>query len=372
MTSRATALWLYTEPVNQLPDLGPYEALFRIGVGGMGEVYAARHRKARVSTQLVAVKRLFPHLVCDAHCVDMILDEARIARAVSSPHVVRVLDVGEARDRVPYLVMELIRGSDLASLMGRARLPVDAVLEWVAQAAEGLHAAHEARSSSGEPLGLVHRDVSPENVLIGLDGSARVGDFGIAYARERIQAPTAFGRMKGKLAYLSPEQTRGEPLDRRSDVFSLGIVAWEALVGESLFAARTASEVITSIREAAIVAPREKRTDVPEAASQAVLKALARDPEQRFASAQALAQALRASASHRPEPRELSAVVESVLQGPTPAARPGVSTTWPQAITALDLGNASQAVRSVQPRLLAMVAALVLATCALFVYLLTR
>ena len=361
--------------VNGLPDLGGYEPLFRIGVGGMGEVYAARRRTSVVSAELVAVKRLFPHLVAEASFVDMIFDEARIARAVSSPHVVRVLDVGQAKDRVPFLVMELIEGSDLASLIARRKLPVDAALEWIAQAAEGLHAAHEARSESGQMLGLVHRDVSPENVLIGLDGSARVGDFGIAYARERIQAPTAFGRMKGKLAYMSPEQSRGEPLDRRSDVFSLGIVAWEALVGEPLFDSKTTSEVVSRIRDGNIVPPHEKRPEVPEAASRAVMKALARERDQRFATALAFAEALRASMDTRPDASTLAAVVQSVSKGSAESSlRDGLERTWPQAVTALDVSSAStpHGVRSIEPRFLAMLGGTVLMACALFAYLLSR
>jgi serine/threonine-protein kinase len=358
--------------VNGLPDLGDYEPLFRIGVGGMGEVYAARHRTSLVSAELVAVKRLFPHLVAEASFVDMIFDEARIARAVSSPHVVRVLDVGQAEDQVPFLVMEFIAGSNLASLIARGNLPVDAVLEWVAQAAEGLHAAHEARSESGEMLGLVHRDVSPENVLVGLDGSARMGDFGIAYARERIQAPTAFGRMKGKLAYMSPEQSRGEVLDRRSDVFSLGIVAWEALVGEPLFDSKTTTEVISRIRDGVIVPPHEKRPEVPEAASNAVMKALSRDRDQRFDTALALADALRKSASTHLDANALAAVVQSANQTKAESLRNGLSRTWPQAVTALDVGNQAHEVRSIEPRLLAMLGGMVLLTCALFAYLLSR
>ena len=301
----------------------------------------------------------------------MIFDEARIARAVSSPHVVRVLDVGQASDKVPYLVMELIAGSDLASLIGRGKLPVDAALEWIAQAAEGLHAAHEARSESGEMLGLVHRDVSPENVLIGIDGSARVGDFGIAYARERIQAPTAFGRMKGKLAYMSPEQSRGDPLDRRSDIFSLGIVAWEALVGHPLFDAKTTTEVISRIRDAPIPAPHEKRGDIPAVVSAVVMKALSREREQRFPTALAFAHALRASITKPLQVSELAAVVETVSKGPLQSIREGLSHTWPQAVTAIDLGTVGH-VRSVQPRLMAMIAGTVLVTSALFVYLLSR
>jgi serine/threonine protein kinase len=328
--------------VRELPDLGPYEPLFRIGAGGMGEVYAARRKSFR-SAEIVAVKRLFPHLVEDRRFVDMLIDEARITSAVSSPHVVRVLDVGRAGDDVPYLVMELIAGCDLAHLGGQGKtLPIPAVVEWVAQAAEGLHAAHEARSPTGEPLGLVHRDVSPENVLVGVDGLARIGDFGIAYARERIQQTTAQGRVKGKLAYMSPEQTHADRLDRRSDIFSLGIVAWEGLTGQFLFDGPTAPDVIAKVRSEAISPPHHKRPDVSRELSMVVMKALDRQPAQRYQTALAFAESLRAAAPRKPTPGELANAMRQASAGPLTSIREGLTKTWPQAIPVIDKGNMSK------------------------------
>jgi serine/threonine protein kinase len=360
-------------PEQRLPDLGSYEALFRIGAGGMGEVYAARRQSSLLSAELVAVKRLFPHLVSEVSFADMLLDEARIARSVLSPYVVRVIDVGRARDRVPYLVMELITGSDLGSLMMRTPLPLDAVLEWLSQAAQGLHAAHGARSSSGELLGLVHRDVSPENLLIGLDGIARVADFGIAYARDRLQPPTALGRVKGKLSYMSPEQAAGDKLDLRSDIFSLGIVAWEATVRQRLFDAPTAAEVVSRVRDLSIPHPRELRSDVPVAVGDAILKALARDRERRFPTAQAFAEALQAATPQRRSSEELAVIVRDAASGNLPRIRTGLTKTWPQAITVIEVaGNASQMMPNYPRAVLTALLLLCALVLLLSAYMLTR
>ena len=317
----------YNDRVHDLPDLGAYEPLFRIGAGGMGEVYAARRRTSLRESELVAVKRLFPHLMDDTRFVDMLLDEARITRAVSSPHVVRVLDIGKSNDGAPYFVMELIAGCDLAQLTtGHQPLPADAVLEWMAQAAEGLHAAHQACSPTGEPLGLVHRDVSPENVLIGVDGVARISDFGVAYARERIQQATAEGRVKGKLGYMSPEQTHAAKLDLRSDIFSLGVVAWEALTWRQLFDAKSSPAIVQQVREEVIAPPHHLRTDLSREVSTVVLKALERDPDKRYASALEFAQALRGAARRRLQPRELADIVQSASStGPLESIREGLT-----------------------------------------------
>ena len=332
--------------VHELPDLGAYEPLFRIGAGGMGEVYAARRRSSLRAAELVAVKRLFPHLVEDKRFVDMLLDEARITHAVSSPHVVRVLDTGKSADGVPYFVMELVAGCDLAQLMGSKKpVPIDAVLEWIAQAAEGLHAAHETCSPEGESLGLVHRDVSPENVLIGVDGLARISDFGVAYARERIQQATAEGRVKGKLGYMSPEQTHAAPLDRRSDIFSLGIVAWEALTWQHLFDAKSSPAIVQQVREQVISPPHHLRTDLSREASAVVLKALERDPQARYATALEFATALRGAAKRRVEPHMLARLVqEHSSAGPLNTIREGLTATWPQALAPIEQGRVSRRV----------------------------
>jgi serine/threonine protein kinase len=357
--------------VREMPDLGPYEPLFRIGAGGMGEVYAARRTGFR-SAEIVAVKRLFPHLVEDRRFVDMLLDEARITRAVTSAHVVRVLDMGQANDGAPYLVMELIAGANLAQLSHGGRLPpIGAVAEWVAQAAEGLHAAHEARGPDGEPLGLVHRDVSPENILIGADGSARISDFGVAYAQERIQQTTAQGRVKGKLAYMSPEQTHAQRVDRRSDVFSLGIVAWEGLTGEFLFEGTSAPEVIANVREAPITPPHHKRAEMSRELSLAVLKALERDPAQRYQTALAFAEALRAATPKKPTPAELARAMREASADPLATMREGLTKTWPQAIPVMESGNMSE-VKIVRRGRLVAIAGVAFVAATVFAYLLTR
>src|SRR5687767_8991750 len=196
---------------------GRYEALFKIAAGGMAEVFAARIRGEAGFEKLVAVKRMLPHLADDPDFVTMFLDEARVAATIGSPHVVQTLDLGRADDGALYIVMELVVGVTLADLVGHDHnrlqpLPVAIAAEIIAQAAQGLDDAHEAVTPAGDHLEIVHRDISPQNVLIGVDGRVRVADFGIARALFRMtQSET--GRVKGKCAYFSPEQAVGKPLD---------------------------------------------------------------------------------------------------------------------------------------------------------------
>jgi len=208
---------------------GPYEIVARVAAGGMAEVFAARSRDLAGIEKLVAIKRLLPHLVDEQRFVEMFLDEARIAANIHSPHCVETLDLGRADDGLPYLVMELVVGAPLSRLAGRVGgpWPVEMAAVLLAEAAEGLHDAHEARDANGTELHIVHRDVSPQNVLVGIDGRVRIADFGVARAVMRI-TKTKTGQIKGKLGYFSPEQAMGTAMDRRSDVFSLGIVAWES------------------------------------------------------------------------------------------------------------------------------------------------
>lgn len=317
-------------------DFGPYVPLFRIGAGGMGEVYAAKARQGTGTQQLVAVKRLFPRFGQDRKFVTMFLDEARIMGCVSHPRVVRILDARTDSDGSPYLVMELIVGADLVSLSEAIRpLPIDAALTWLAEAAEGLHAAHEARNADGMKLELVHRDVSPENVLVGIDGYARIGDFGVAYTIERMQQSTATGNIKGKFPYMSPEQTRAQVLDRRSDVFSLGVVAWEALVGRVLFSASNAQGMLDEIRHGTLTAPHTIRRDIPIQASDVIMRALARDAELRFSTALEFAQALRAARTREPAREELAELVRNANVVNVERIRTGLQQTWPAALTAM-------------------------------------
>jgi serine/threonine-protein kinase len=293
---------------------GRYEALFHIASGGMAEVFAARLRGPHGFEKLVAVKRLLPNLT-DESFVTMFLDEARLAANITSPHVVQTLELGRADDdQALYIVMELVVGVTLFDLCvslldDLGATPIEPMVELLAQAALGLHDAHEARTPTGQALEVVHRDVSPQNLLVGIDGRLRVTDFGIARAVSRSTVTRA-GQLKGKVAYLSPEQAGGMRLDRRSDVFALGVVAWEALTGRSLFNTGEPVETVRRVREIRIPGVRELRPDVPPEVERVVAWALERDLSRRCPSAQDFATALRAAMPRRPSQRELSELVE--------------------------------------------------------------
>lgn len=278
---------------------GRYEALFRIASGGMAEVFAARVRGEGGFEKLVAVKRMLPHLAEDPEFVRMFLDEARVAAHLTSANVVQTLDIGRTDDGALYIVMELVLGLSLAELLPLAlksgHVPVAVCVEVLAQVAMGLHDAHEARTAAGELLGLVHRDVSPQNVLIGLDGRARLTDFGIARVSESRRADTQHGTIKGKFAYFSPEQSRGATLDRRSDVFALGIVAWEMLAGRRLFARTSPTDTVEAIRNGDIPHLDRVRPGLPPALTEAVHRALERPIDGRWRTARDMAEALRES-----------------------------------------------------------------------------
>jgi serine/threonine-protein kinase len=300
----------------QLPSLGRYEPLFRVASGGMAEVFAARIRGEAGFQRLVAVKRMLPHLAADEHFVQMFLDEAKLAVHVASPHVVQTLDLGRAADGALFIAMELVVGCSLAAILrelrvGGRRVPPRIALEILAQAAQGLDAAHEAVTPTGEALDIVHRDVSPQNILIGVDGRTRVADFGVARAMMR-RSSTATGELKGKIAYFSPEQASGQPIDRRADVFALGCVAFEVLAGRRLFSGADALQILAQVKEGPIPPLHELDEAIPYAASAAVARALARPLDARWPTAGAFAVALRGAAEElgpRASSREIAAWV---------------------------------------------------------------
>jgi serine/threonine protein kinase len=270
-------------------SLGRYELLFRIAAGGMAEVHAGRVRGEAGFEKLVAIKRMLPHLAEDEHFVDMFLDEARVASNVASPHVVQTLDLGRAADGSLFLVLELVVGASLWSLMRAAArrkepIPLPIALEILAQAAQGLDDAHEAVTPNGLHLRIVHRDVSPQNLLVGADGRTRVTDFGIARALLR-RTSTSTGELKGKVPYFSPEQARGKEVDRRSDIFALGIVAWEVVTGQRLFGGTDSLRTLQRVVDEPIEDPRARRPDLPATAASAILKALQRDVDNRWRTA---------------------------------------------------------------------------------------
>lgn len=267
----------------------------------MAEVFAARLRGEAGFTRFVALKRMHPHLAEDPAFVEMFLDEARLAAHVRGAHVVPTIDLGRDEAGAPFLVMDLVIGVTLwelvrASLAREGPLPMAMALEILADAAEGLEEAHSARAADGTPLGVVHRDVSPQNILVGADGRARVADFGVARALLR-STHTDGGELKGKYAYFSPEQSHAGAVDARSDVFSMGIVCWEALAGRRLFGGDDPLSCIEQVRSMPVPPIGSVRPGLPELAQEAVARALERDLDRRTPRAGELAAALRRAAA---------------------------------------------------------------------------
>lgn len=294
--------------------LGRYELLHEIASGGMATVYAARACGVAGFEKLVAIKRMLPHMSADLEFQRMFLDEGRVAANIRSPYVVSTLDLDRADDGSLYIVLDFVLGCSLAELLkscatSAEQLPAAVIAEIGHQAARGLSDAHNATSALGDPLRIVHRDISPQNVMVGQDGSIRITDFGVAHALERL-TKTQGVNIKGKLAYCSPEQARGEPLDGRSDVFALGIVLWEALCVRRLFHRSTPRETVDAVLRADVMDPRIFRPEVPQPLSEVILKALAAAPEDRFESALAFAEALRNSVPHPARVDDLRALVD--------------------------------------------------------------
>ncbi|HQP35074.1 MAG TPA: ABC transporter substrate-binding protein [Polyangiaceae bacterium] len=282
-------------------SFGRYRILGRVASGGMAEVFAGCVKGEAGFERVVAVKRLAEALAADEQFVQLFLQEARLAARIRSAHVVQTLDLGRDDDGTPYLVMDLVVGASVAQLAaGASRLdlpvPADVATGILADACRGLHDAHEATARDGSPLGIVHRDVSPQNILVGEDGIARVADFGIARALDTSVESTR-DQMRGKLAYFSPEQANGEPIDRRSDIFSLGIVAWELLTGQRLFRSEHPVRTLHRVLQDPIPSASATRPDLPPALVAAIDRALQRDPRHRFPNASDFEHALRDAAA---------------------------------------------------------------------------
>ena len=279
------------EPVIQL---GRYALHAEIAAGGMATVYLGRLHGAVGFGRTVAIKRLHPHLAKDPEFVAMFLDEAHLAARVQHPNVVPTLDVVTS-DRELFLVLEYVRGESFSALIRAARaagqtLPIPVVVAVVVGLLNGLHAAHEATDEQGKPLGIVHRDVSPQNVLVGADGVARVLDFGVAKAATRLQT-TREGQLKGKVSYMAPEQLAGE-VTRRTDIYAAGVVLWEALTGKRLMKGDTEAQLLNAVLSMEILPPSTHNREVSGALDAVVMMAVAKKPEERFATALDMAIAL--------------------------------------------------------------------------------
>jgi len=287
--------------------IGRYQPIRRLAVGGMAEIFLARVPGLGIEgfEKLVVLKRILPQHALDPELLRMFLDEARLSATLTHPHVIEVYDVGAVGD-APFFSMEYVHGANVREMLRaqsrregtdaktvNAPLPLAHAITIVAAAAEGLHYAHERLGPGGEPLGIVHRDVSPSNVLVSYDGAVKVSDFGIAkWAFQRTR--TQEGTLKGKFAYMSPEQCRAQPVDRRSDIFALGAILYELTTGSAPFAGASELDILNQIATGRAAPPAwpEALGTYPPALSEIVLRALAPDVEERFQTMQELQIAL--------------------------------------------------------------------------------
>jgi len=298
-----------------LESLGRYEVLGVLATGGMAEVLLARVNGPSGFERPVVIKRILPHLARERVFRDMFLEESKIVARIRHRNVVAVHELGEEAQEL-YLVMEYLEGESLAAIQRRLRmrkekLPVHIAAYITAEACAGLHAAHEQLDQNGRPLGVVHRDLSPHNVFVLYDGQVKVIDFGIAKTAEST-AKTQTGQIKGKFAYMAPEQVRAEPLDRRTDVFALGIVLWETATGERLFEREHDLLVFKALCEDPIPKASSKREGFPPEIEEICDRALRRSPHERYETALEMRKALLTATRNRGEQSpedELGAIV---------------------------------------------------------------
>jgi serine/threonine-protein kinase len=273
---------------------GRYRLLRRLATGGMGELYLALAVGVQGFEKLIVVKRILPHFAANPEFLAMFLNEARLSAKIDHPNVVRVYDQGRAGDSV-YFTMEYLHGQHLGRVISTVRMhgqefPIAHAVAIAAAMCEGLHCAHEMRGVDGQPQEIVHRDVSPSNIFVMFSGQVKLVDFGIAKALSSTNL-TREGARKGKANYMSPEQCRAEPVDRRSDIFSLGIVLYEMLTLQRLFAGENEFAVMNQIVRG-IIPPPSSRRPIPAELERIVLKALAAAPDDRYPTAQAMAEDL--------------------------------------------------------------------------------
>ncbi len=293
--------------------VGPYRLHGVIASGGFGQVEYATREATGGFSRVVAVKRVRTDRLDSEEAVAMLLDEARLVSRIHHPNVVSVLDV--IRDeRELFVVMEYVDGETLAYLQRVTRergelVPPSIVVAIVSQVLAGLHAAHEARDEAGMPLGIVHRDVSPQNVMIGADGVARVLDFGVAKAHGRLQR-TATGEVKGKLAYMAPEQLAGEAVSRAADLYGVAVMLWELVTGRRLFDGLDAEALVQRILVGYIEPPSKYVPSLSEAVERVIMQGLSREPAERFSSAREMGRAL-TSCAVAAAPSELGTWVEA-------------------------------------------------------------
>lgn len=310
--------------------VGRYELHAEISRGGMATVHAGRIVSDVGFSRTVAIKRLHAHYAKDPAFAAMFIDEARLAARIQHPNVVSTLDVVVTEGEL-FVVMEYVKGESLSQLIRAAAekghwLPIEIVSAIGTGMLDGLHAAHEATNELGRPLGVVHRDVSPQNVLVGVDGIPRVIDFGVAKATGRLQT-TREGQLKGKLGYMAPEQFEGRPADRRGDIYSASVVLWEALAGKRLFDGAGEAQTLRKIMHGATEPPSVHAPGSARALDDVIMRGLSTDPEQRFGTA-----------------HEMALAIESAVP-PAPTRRVG---EWVQSMAARSLADRARRIAEIE------------------------
>ncbi|HEX5747812.1 MAG TPA: protein kinase [Archangium sp.] len=266
-------------------SFGKYLLLERINVGGMAEVFTAKAFGVEGFERILAIKKILPTMAEDEEFITMFIDEARISVELNHANVVRIDELGKHEDTY-FIAMEYVAGRDLRTLLERYRrrkeiMPTAQAVFVASKMCEGLDYAHRKKDARGQDLGIIHRDVSPQNILISYEGEVKIIDFGIAKAANRSQKTQA-GILKGKFGYMSPEQVRGLPIDRRSDVFAVGVILYEMLTGERLFVGESDFSTLEKVRNADVPMPRQFNPNIPAGLEKVLMKALARDVEDRY------------------------------------------------------------------------------------------
>jgi len=282
------------EPAAAVPSTGPdhfgqYEILEKIASGGMAELSKAKRTGVEGFQKIVAIKKILPHLADDEDFITMFADEAKLAAQLNHPNIIHIYDLGKIKAGGYFIAMEYVDGRDLRAIELSARelgvpLPVPLAVYIASKVASALDYAHRRRDADGRELNIVHRDVSPQNILISYEGDIKLCDFGIAKAASKA-SKTQSGALKGKMQYMSPEQAWGRPIDRRSDLFSLGVVLHELLTGERLFRGDTDINILEKVRNAEVAPPSRSNPEVSQSLDAVVMKGLAKDPDERYANA---------------------------------------------------------------------------------------
>jgi serine/threonine protein kinase len=300
-------------------QFGPYQLLEKVAAGGMAEVFRAKRTGVEGFEKVVALKRILPHLSDNKEFVDMFVDEAKMVAGLAHPNIVQIYDLGKLDDTY-FIAMEYIHGRDLRTILRRAKdkgigIPLDLCVLITGRVAAALEYAHRKKDEAGRALRIVHRDVSPQNILISFEGDVKLTDFGIAKATSKATS-TDRGALRGKLLYMSPEQAMGKPMDRRADVFSLGVCFYEMLTDRKPFMGTSEKGILEMVRECRVSPPSLVNPRVTERIEKVVMKALDREPEHRYQDAGEMLRDLERALAERQAPTalELSRFMEVLFE----------------------------------------------------------